>query len=207
MTYHLTTLTKSDIKDYPKAIQKELKSVQKKELPFTPWRWTWQRIEAGGIRLKEGFTPVPDGKYTLDFGDTFRGVSPKVAWEKQAPGFSFVCLLQYLRLVQEHPELLKEELYLDFAVDEVRFSDDWPFSPFVRQRDSQAYLDYFDAVDAYGDFGSFGCARSTGTLNVETLDSVEPLKFDQITELEQIRKELMGLANKVGGIIRKEREV
>lgn len=174
MTYHLTGVTKLEIKNYPKAVLKELGKVPDLKVGS----WIMSVIQEGDIRLKEGFTPVKAGNYRLDFGDTYWGKSPKYAYQHPTAGFEFVTLLQYLRLVQEYPGILRENYYLDFAVDELRNGRGWPYCPCVGQDEDEAWLYDGDADDAFEYYGSFLCAgESTGNLAFETLDNSNYLVF------------------------------
>lgn len=197
--YHITGLSKSDLKNYPQAIRKALEEIEKRQLPLRIGSWISGTIGEDGIRLKEGFTPVPDGEYVLDFGDTFRGKSPKEAWQTGKKGFTFLCLLQYLRLVLEYPELLKKKLYLDFAIDELRGEQTWPYRPGLCGDGGCAWLDFCYADDAGECFGSVGCARESGDLAVGNSDTVGDLGFEPILQISKDEQQIIyrGMVYKV----------
>lgn len=167
MNYHLTTVTKAEIANYPKALAKELKKIKKANLPFTVSNWMQEKIAAGDIRLKAGFVPVKDGTYRVD-PMAGKGQSPADAVENPPKGTQFVTLLQYLRFIQEYPETLKEVWYSNFCVDEVRYGD-WSRCPRVIRGGSGAWLGDGWAGHADGYFGSWVSAGESGNLDFEPL--------------------------------------
>lgn len=224
MTYTLSHLTDADRNNYPKAVQTELKNIKKALLPLIIGSWLQETIDKGDIRLKD--YELPFGEVELDFGQMYKGKSPNDAWKngKEAETYKFISFLQFLRLIQTNPEILKENNYLDFVVDELRLDRDWSYRPdFGRSTGSGAWVGGGRAGGAYGGFGSFGCAWESRDLKLDTLKMVEPLAFnskiertemnidgeiyvkksetlihdDVRSELVNIRKEHLGVANRI----------
>jgi hypothetical protein len=231
MTYLIPTVTPADLKNYPKAVLTELKKVQKAELPFKIYSYTKDLIEKGEFRLKAGFTPFPPVGNTMEYkveNTTYRGKSPKDAYAEWHKDYSHekghypFTLLQYLRFIQQYPEFLKKNLYLDFCADELRYGVRFSDCPVVYRYDGGAWLDSRWASNASGDYGSFVFAwESAGDSTLGNSTISDNLAFDseitlngkvyilkenvnQSSELVAIRKELMSLANKVSGALRRK---
>ncbi len=118
-TYHITSLSKDDINNYPKALLNEIERIKKFEIDLTFSDWLLDKIKHDKIRLAPGFTPVPEGEYSLDL---ITDISAKQALAK--PENPYGTMLQFLRLAQGNQELLEKivtnKMYLIFPADQVR---------------------------------------------------------------------------------------